>query len=32
VAALAREHGISANVLDRWLKEHRVGIAWIHNN
>ena len=26
VAALAREHGMNANVLHRWLKEHRVGM------
>ena len=25
IAATAREHGINANVLHRWLKEHRLG-------
>ena len=25
IAALAREHGMNANVLHRWLKEHRAG-------
>ena len=26
IAALAHEHGMSANVLHRWLKEHRAGM------
>lgn len=26
IAALAREHGMNANVLHRWLKEHRAGM------
>ena len=25
IAATAREHGMNANVLHRWLKEHRLG-------
>jgi transposase len=32
IAAAAREHGMNANVLHRWLKEHRQGLhqsAWI---
>lgn len=26
IAALAREHHMNANVLHRWLKEHRAGL------
>ena len=29
IAATAREHGMNANVLHRWLKEHRLGLHQI---